>query len=107
MIVDPASTDYLNSYKLLVVQPVAVEADAASPVEGASYVAIDLVGTGEGETVLVTRGSAARVPETASVPTDAAIIAVPRPRREIRGAQNRGPHRATVAVLRAAHLQQR
>ncbi|MBR0801577.1 EutN/CcmL family microcompartment protein [Bradyrhizobium jicamae] len=75
-VVSTIKSSGLNSYKLLVVQPVQVEADAASPLEGAAYVAIDLVGAGEGETVLVTRGSAARVPETASVPTDAAIIAV-------------------------------
>jgi len=61
---------------LLVVTPLAV-AEELSAVDGiGSYVAIDLVGAGEGEVVLVTKGSAARVSDATNVPTDAAIIAV-------------------------------
>ena len=44
---------------------------------GRHDVAVDLIGAGEGEVVLVCRGSAARVvTDTSGVPTDAAIIAV-------------------------------
>ena len=41
------------------------------------YVAIDLVGAGEGEVVLVVRGSGARIPaEAAGAPTDCTVVAI-------------------------------
>jgi microcompartment protein CcmK/EutM len=44
---------------------------------GRTAVAIDTVGAGEGELVLVTQGSSARLTEmTGSVPTDAVIIGI-------------------------------
>ena len=63
----------LHAYKLMLVAPFSEDASAnASPI-----VAIDLVGAGEGEVVLVTTGSAARMPAGAEgAPTDAAIVAV-------------------------------
>jgi microcompartment protein CcmK/EutM len=58
----------LNSFKLLLVSPFS---EGEEPqIQKPSLVAIDLVGAGEGDIVLVTSGSAARAP------TDAAIIAV-------------------------------
>lgn len=43
----------------------------------AAIVAIDTVGAGVGDTVLLVQGSAARMPEgTASAPTDTTIIAI-------------------------------
>ena len=72
----------LSAHKLLLVEPVS----AMSPLVPKSggdqtptgiYVAVDLVGAGIGEVVLVTRGSAARIDgESRSVPTDAAVIAI-------------------------------
>ena len=72
----------LSAHKLLLVEPVS----AMSPLVPNSggdqtptgvYVAVDLVGAGIGEVVLVTRGSAARIDGDArSVPTDAAVIAI-------------------------------
>ena len=42
-----------------------------------AFVALDTVGAGVGDTVLLTFGSAARLPQTATaVPVDAAVIAV-------------------------------
>ncbi|WP_454617641.1 EutN/CcmL family microcompartment protein [Bradyrhizobium cenepequi] len=79
-VVSTIKSSGLNSYKLLIVTPLAFgEGPAAA--QGAAqaakdYVAIDLVGAGEGEVVLVTTGSAARVLDATDVPTDAAIIAV-------------------------------
>ena len=66
----------LDSFKILIVQdidPSAPDAEAtASP-----YVAVDLVGAGEGELVTVAQGSAARVPRaTANTPTDSAVVAI-------------------------------
>jgi microcompartment protein CcmK/EutM len=75
-VVSTIKSSGLNSFKLLVVTPVAVAAEMAAPARAATYVAVDLVGAGEGEIVLVTRGSAARIPDATEVPTDAAIIAV-------------------------------
>jgi microcompartment protein CcmK/EutM len=63
----------LAAYKLLIVVP--QQADSADGAE--QIVAIDLAGAGEGEVVLVSRGSAARVTAgTEAAPIDAAIVAV-------------------------------
>lgn len=75
-VVSTIKSSGLNSFKLLVVTPVAVAREMTTSDDAATYVAIDLVGAGEGEIVLVTRGSAARIPDATDVPTDAAIIAV-------------------------------
>lgn len=66
----------LNSYKLLIVTPLAISDEPPAAADSKAYVAIDLVGAGEGEVVLVAKGTAARVPDATGVPTDAAIIAV-------------------------------
>ena len=51
--------------------------DAAGKVTEPSVVAVDTVGAGQGDQVLVAFGSAARMPAGAAlVPTDAAILAV-------------------------------
>lgn len=61
----------LTGSKLLVVEPLG---DPASP---RRFVAIDAVGAGRGEVVLVVRGSAARsLAAAGSAPVDAAIIAI-------------------------------
>lgn len=70
----------LAAHKLLLLEMVSAAnplgADAA-PSDGSLCVAIDLVGAGVGEIVLVTRGSAARVAADAiNAPTDAAVIAI-------------------------------
>ena len=64
----------LNSTKLLLIalsspeQPTKDEADTT--------VAVDLVGAGEGEVVLVTLGSSARKVAGEASPTDAAVVAI-------------------------------
>jgi ethanolamine utilization protein EutN len=67
----------LARYKLLVVRDV----DAAAPLDlggpGGDYVAVDLIGAGDGDVVLVVHGSAARIDHGAgAVPTDAAVVAI-------------------------------
>jgi ethanolamine utilization protein EutN len=65
----------LTNHKLLILR----RSDPASPDGGGddTYVAIDMVGVGRGELVLVTRGSAARIAAgTTDCPTDAAVVAV-------------------------------
>ena len=75
-VVSTIKSSGLNGYKLLIVTPIAMAKEPSAPEGRDEYVAIDLVGAGEGEIVLVTRGSAARVSGATEVPTDAAIIAV-------------------------------
>ena len=60
----------MGGVRLLVVRPEAGEA-------GSEFVAVDGVGAGPGDLVLVSRGSAARtLSATASVPTDAAVVGI-------------------------------
>jgi microcompartment protein CcmK/EutM len=70
----------LAAHKLLLLEAVAASApqDATGATDPAAvYVAIDLVGAGIGEIVLVTLGSAARVDaDGQAAPTDAAVIAI-------------------------------
>jgi len=76
-VVSTIKSSGLTSYKLLIISPVVMtQAPGASEESADMYVAIDLVGAGEGEIVLVTRGSAARVSIKPDTPTDAAIVAV-------------------------------
>ena len=66
----------LDSFKILIVRnidPSAPEHEATAP----PYVAVDLVGAGEGEIVTVVHGSGARVPRvTANTATDSAVVAI-------------------------------
>ena len=72
----------LEAHKLLLLEPVAAASPLGADVAGAAaasavYAAIDLVGAGVGEVVLVALGSAARVAgDGRSAPTDAAVIAI-------------------------------
>jgi len=68
-----AKDDGLRATKLLIVRA----ADPAGNPAGEAFAATDTVGAGEGELVLVVRGSAARAMQrTHDVPTDAAIVAI-------------------------------
>jgi ethanolamine utilization protein EutN len=65
--------DALKSSKLLIVSP----ADGSGAVNGDPFLAVDLVGAGAGELVVVTQGSSARVAAGGtSSPVDAAIIGI-------------------------------
>lgn len=63
----------LSGLKLLVVDVIDASGEVCEP----SWVAPDTVGAGVGDTVLLTRGAAARMAEgLGAAPTDLAIIAV-------------------------------
>lgn len=65
--------------KLLLVQSMGVDAGPPAKLvpSGRSAVAIDTVGAGEGELVIVTQGSSARLTDmTSDVPTDAVVIGI-------------------------------
>ena len=65
--------DALKSSKLLVVSP----ADGHGVVNGLPFLAVDLVGAGTGELVVVSQGSSARMAAGANTsPVDAAIIGI-------------------------------
>ena len=73
----------LNGQKLLVVEPLNVKYDEATakPASlgntGRAIVAIDVVGAGNGQLVLVVQGSSARMTEqTKNLPADAIIVGI-------------------------------
>ena len=65
--------------KLLLVEPYILDEKNRTVMKttGKTYVSVDTVGAGEGEFVLVTQGSSARLtPETKNLPVDAVIIGI-------------------------------
>jgi microcompartment protein CcmK/EutM len=73
-VVSTRKTEKLTGTKLLIVEPVDF---AEQRPEGKPLVAIDSVGAGVGEIVLVVQGSSARLTETTKdSPVDATIMAI-------------------------------
>jgi microcompartment protein CcmK/EutM len=67
----------LDSYKLLIVRDFNATKDTTKDAEAEYYVAIDTVGAGVDEVVLVATGSAARLSSgPLDAPVDAAIVAI-------------------------------
>ncbi len=64
--------DGLEGLKLLIVQ----EFDPRNDAEGCCFVAVDMVGAGTGENVLVAQGSSARVTMNRESPVDASIVGI-------------------------------
>jgi microcompartment protein CcmK/EutM len=77
-LVSTQKTDAMVGHKLLLVEPFRLDPQRGSMVTtGRSFVAVDTVGAGEGELVLITQGSSARLtPETKSLPVDTVIIGI-------------------------------
>jgi microcompartment protein CcmK/EutM len=66
-------------HKLMVVEPYRLDPQDRSQLvtTGRTFVAVDTVGAGEGEYVLITQGSSARMtPETKNLPIDTVIIGI-------------------------------
>lgn len=71
--------DAMVGHKLLVVEPYRLDAETRGRLKttGRTFVAVDTVGAGEGEFVLITQGSSARLtPETKNLPVDTVIIGI-------------------------------
>ena len=71
--------DAMVGYKLMVVEPYRLEAEQRKSLAstGRTFIVVDLLGAGEGDFVLVTQGSSARLtPETKNMPVDAIIIGI-------------------------------
>ena len=67
----------MTGHKLLVVEPYRLDGKTRSALvsTGRTFIAVDTLGAGEGQFVLVTQGSSARLtPETKSLPIDAVVI---------------------------------
>jgi ethanolamine utilization protein EutN len=65
-------------HRLLFVEPYQLDKDrGALRGSGRAFVAVDTVGAGEGEMVLITQGSSARLtPETKNLPVDTVVIGI-------------------------------
>jgi ethanolamine utilization protein EutN len=76
-VVSTAKDPGLRSHSLLIVRDVAPQDPEGSATDGAAAVAVDLVGAGMGELVLIATGRAARMPRaTESAPTDLAVVGI-------------------------------
>ena len=78
-VVSTQKTEAMVGQKLLLVEPYRLETERRQSLvtTGRTFVAVDTVGAGEGEFVLITQGSSARLtPETKSLPVDAVIIGI-------------------------------
>jgi ethanolamine utilization protein EutN len=67
----------MTGHKLMLVEPYRVEPNHRQSLigTGRSFVAVDTLGSGVGDLVLVTQGSSARLtPETKSLPIDAVVV---------------------------------
>ncbi len=71
--------DSMVGQKLLVVEPFRVDAKDRSKLAttGRTFVAVDSLGAGVGDFVLITQGSSARMtPETKTLPIDTVIVGI-------------------------------
>ncbi|TWU40887.1 EutN/CcmL family microcompartment protein [Novipirellula artificiosorum] len=78
-VVSTQKVQTMTGHKLLVVEPYRLENAKRQSLEstGRTFVAVDTIGAGEGEYVLITQGSSARLtPETKTLPIDAVIIGI-------------------------------
>ena len=66
-------------FKLLVVEPYRIDPDERKSLvtTGRTFVAVDMLGAGVGDYVLLTQGSSARLtPETKNMPIDAVVVGI-------------------------------
>jgi microcompartment protein CcmK/EutM len=76
-VVATQKTGSMTGHKLLVVEPYRLDDKTRTKLvsTGRTFIAVDTLGAGEGQFVLVTQGSSARLtPETKTLPIDAVII---------------------------------
>jgi ethanolamine utilization protein EutN len=69
----------MRGFKLLVVEPYRLHAEDRGRLvtTGRTLVAVDMLGAGEGELVMLTQGSSARLtPETKELPVDTVVIGI-------------------------------
>ena len=78
-VVSTQKVDVMVGQKLMVVEPYRLEAETRQELcpTGRTFVAVDTIGAGEGDYVLITQGSSARLTEeTSKLPIDAVIVGI-------------------------------
>ena len=78
-LVSTQKVDSMVGYKLLIVEPYRLDGESRDHLvtTGRTFVAVDMLGAGEGDYVLITQGSSARLtPETKSMPIDTVIVGI-------------------------------
>jgi len=78
-VVSTQKVDVMVGQKLMVVEPYRLEAETRQKLAptGRTFVAVDTIGAGEGDYVLITQGSSARLTEeTNKLPIDAVIVGI-------------------------------
>jgi ethanolamine utilization protein EutN len=78
-LVSTQKVDAMKGCKLLVVEPYRVDPDKRKSLvtTGRTFVAVDMLGAGVGDYVLLTQGSSARMtPETKNMPVDAVVVGI-------------------------------
>ena len=78
-LVSTQKVDTMVGYKLLIVEPYRVEPKQRKSLTttGRTFVAVDTLGAGEGEYVLITQGSSARLTaETKNMPIDCVVVGI-------------------------------
>jgi ethanolamine utilization protein EutN len=78
-VVSTQKAEIMTGQKLLVVEPLRVNEKKKNDLQGTgrTFICVDTVGSGVGETVLIVQGSSARFTEdTKKLPIDAAIIGI-------------------------------
>ena len=78
-VVATQKADSMRGQKLMIVEPYRLEPKKRKHLTttGRTLVAVDTIGAGEGEFVLITQGSSARMtPQTQSLPIDAVIVGI-------------------------------
>lgn len=69
----------MTGHKLLIVEPYRLDGESRGSLvtTGRTFIAVDMLGAGEGDYVLITQGSSARLtPETGKLPIDAVIVGI-------------------------------
>ncbi|MCA9177714.1 MAG: EutN/CcmL family microcompartment protein [Planctomycetales bacterium] len=78
-LVSTQKVDAMVGYKLLVVEPYRVESKQRKSLSttGRTFIAVDMLGAGVGDFVLITQGSSARMtPETKTLPIDTVVVGI-------------------------------
>lgn len=78
-VVSTQKAESMVGHKLLIVEPYRINEQSRDSLvtTGRTFIAVDTLGAGEGDFVLIVQGSSARLmPETSKLPIDAAIIGI-------------------------------
>lgn len=78
-VVSTQKVDSIVGYKLLVVEPYRLDSKTRKKLDttGRTFIAVDTLGAGEGDFVLITQGSSARLTdETRDLPIDTVVVGI-------------------------------